>query len=162
MDQNELEYAGFWRRVWASLIDTVLLLVITFPVLAGIYGDAYWNSSRFIQGPADFLISWVWPAVAVIAFWAAGGATPGKMAIAARVVDAATGGKPSFGQLVIRYIGYFLASLPLGLGLLWVAWDSKKQGWHDKLAKTVVVRRKTGLTEPVQFNGNGSRTEPDS
>jgi uncharacterized RDD family membrane protein YckC len=40
----------------------------------------------------------------------------------------------------LRYAGYFVALLPVGLGILWVAFDARKQGWHDKLAKTVVVR----------------------
>jgi len=44
-------------------------------------------------------------------------------------------------QWLIRYVGYFVAVLPLGLGILWVAWDKKKQGWHDKMAKTLVVER---------------------
>ncbi|MFW2124742.1 RDD family protein, partial [Acinetobacter ursingii] len=44
------------------------------------------------------------------------------------------------GQGIIRYIGYIPATLVLFIGLIWVAFDSKKQGWHDKMAKTVVVR----------------------
>ena len=43
-------------------------------------------------------------------------------------------------QLVIRYLGYFVSTIPLGLGLLWVGFDRRKQGWHDKMANTVVVR----------------------
>jgi len=52
--------------------------------------------------------------------------------------------------LIGRYFGYFLASIPLGLGLLWVAFDKRKQGWHDKLAGTVVIRETR--PEPVRFN----------
>ena len=51
-----------------------------------------------------------------------------------------TGAGLTWGQSVGRYLGYFLATLPLGLGLIWVAFDKKKQGWHDKLAHTVVVK----------------------
>jgi uncharacterized RDD family membrane protein YckC len=39
----------------------------------------------------------------------------------------------------------------LGLGLIWVAFDPKKQGWHDKLAGTVVIRSKNRGPEPVKF-----------
>ncbi len=39
---------------------------------------------------------------------------------------------------VLRYIGYFLSALPLDFGFLWIAFDARKQGWHDKLASTVV------------------------
>ena len=154
MDATDIEYAGFWLRVWASLIDTVLVCALIFPVLTAIYGRAYWNSTKFIQGPADFLLSWIAPAVAVVVFWMARQATPGKMAIGARVVDARTGGKPSTAQLIGRYLGYFVSTVPLCIGLIWVAFDPRKQGWHDKLAGTVVVRRKGGRVQPVRF-GNG-------
>ena len=61
------------------------------------------------------------------------------MFMSAEIVDAATGGKPGNRQLLIRYIGYYLSTIPLLLGLVWVAVDPRKQGWHDKLAGTVVV-----------------------
>ena len=95
-----------------------------------------------MQGPADFLINWLLPAVAIVLFWIYRQATPGKMAIKARIVDARTGAKPKPGQLMIRYLGYYVSTIPLGLGLIWVAFDPRKQGWHDKIAGTVVVRSK--------------------
>src|SRR5690349_8562939 len=140
MEQGELEYVGFWARVGASAIDSILMLVIVWPIMAAVYGTSYWTDERMIKGPTDFLMSWVFPAIAVIAFWVARQATPGKMAIRARIVDADHGGKPSTGQLIGRYFGYFVSTIPLGLGLVWVAFDRRKQGWHDKLAGTVVVR----------------------
>lgn len=154
LEPTELEYAGFWLRVWASLIDTAIVSAVIFPVLTMIYGRAYWNSPSLIQGPIDFLLSWLAPAVAVVLFWIARQATPGKMAIGARVVDAKTGGKPGNGQLIIRYLGYFVSTVPLFLGLIWVAFDPRKQGWHDKLAGTVVVRKRGGSVRAVRF-GNG-------
>jgi uncharacterized RDD family membrane protein YckC len=145
MNPEDLEYVGFWPRVGASLIDTVLLLAICLPLVTAVYGREYWLSDAFIHGPADLLINWVLPAVAVVLFWVYRQATPGKMAISARIVDAETGEKPSTGQLVGRYLGYYVSILPLMLGILWVAFDPRKQGWHDKLAGTVVVRpRKRG------------------
>ena len=140
----EPEYAGFWVRVSAAIIDTLLLSIIILPVLTAVYGSAYWSSDRLIQGPADFLVSWVAPAIAVVLFWIARQATPGKMALGIRIVDAETGGKPRNGQLVLRYFGYYVSMLPLFIGILWVAFDSRKQGWHDKIAGTVVVRTKRG------------------
>lgn len=138
----ELEYVGFWWRVLASLIDTVLMAIVTLPVLGMVYGTDYWLDSATIKGPVDFVVSWLLPAVVIIVFWVSKGATPGKLAIGARVVDARTGGKPSTGQLIGRYLGYFVSAAPLGLGLIWVGIDARKQGWHDKLAGTVVVRAK--------------------
>jgi uncharacterized RDD family membrane protein YckC len=148
-----LEYVGFWARVGAALIDTVLIVCVTFPFLLAVYGWAYFDSAKtgFLAGIADLLISWIAPALAVVAFWLYKQATPGKMAVAARVVDAKTGHTMTVGQSIGRYFGYFVSTIPLGLGLIWVAFDPKKQGWHDKLAGTVVVRAKNRGTEPVKF-----------
>lgn len=152
-NETELQYVGFWARLGATLIDTVLIMVITYPLLAALYGPGYFFSSsrHFVAGFFDFLISWVLPAAAAIAFWIYRGATPGKMAISARVVDAATGGPLSIGQSLIRYVGYFVSTIPFCLGFLWIAFDSKKQGWHDKLAGSVVVRPQNRGVEPVRF-----------
>jgi len=51
-----------------------------------------------------------------------------------------TGNKLTVMQSIIRYIGYIPSILVFGIGLFWVAFDAKKQGWHDKMAKSVVVR----------------------
>jgi len=139
---DQVEYVGFWLRVWASIIDTVLVLIICLPLVHWIYGAEYWASTRLIQGPADFLITWVAPAIAVLLFWYYRQATPGKMAIRARIVDAKTGGKPRTGQLIGRYLAYYVSTIPLLLGFIWVGFDARKQGWHDKLAGTLVVRAK--------------------
>lgn len=141
---GEIRYVGFWPRVGAALIDSILILLVTSPLLVAIYGLAYFEQDAegsFIKGPADFIISWFLPALISIAFWLRKQATPGKMAISAKVVDAKTGGTLSVGQSLLRYLGYFVALLPLGLGILWVAFDARKQGWHDKLAGTVVIKR---------------------
>ena len=83
MQEQDLEYAGFRIRIWATIIDTILLMLITFPLLVSIYGWDYLDAEKtgFIAGPEDCLISWVLPAIAVITFWIYRAATPGKMAI---------------------------------------------------------------------------------
>ncbi len=152
MQAADMEYAGFWVRVGAALIDTLLIVAVTFPLLVAIYGWNYFDEQTgFIAGPADFLISWVAPAIAVILFWLYRQATPGKMALSLRVVDAKTGGTLSVGQSIGRYLGYFVSIIPLCIGLIWVAFDARKQGWHDKLAGTVVVRSKSRGADPVKF-----------
>ncbi len=155
-DDAELQYVGFWLRLGASLIDTALILVVTYPLLVAVYGSFYpFSSSRpLVAGFLDFLISWVLPAAAAVAFWLYRGATPGKMAISARVVDAVTEGPLSLRQSVIRYLGYFVSTIPLCLGFLWIAFDPRKQGWHDKLAGSVVVRPRNGGVEPVRFESH--------
>ena len=150
-NDTEFEYVGFWARVGASVIDSILMFIIIWPVVTAVYGTGYWLDTAFIKGPVDFLLNWVFPAVAVILFWIAKQATPGKMAISARIVDAETGKAPSNGQLIVRYLGYYVSMFPLFLGIVWVAFDPRKQGWHDKIAGTVVVRPKFRGPQPVVF-----------
>ena len=137
----EQDYAGFWIRAGASLIDTILIMVATFPIATAIYGEAYWSEESFVAGLWDVIISYILPAIAVIVFWVYKSATPGKMLTNLIIVDAKTGGKPSTGQFIGRYLAYYLSALPLMLGFIWVAFDKRKQGWHDKLAGTVVIRK---------------------
>jgi len=159
-EAGEFRYVGFWARAWASLVDSVLLAMVIAPVLWVAYGwgyfDAYIGHYRQVlggdllaaapagRGPLDPLMTYGFPAIAILAFWICRAATPGKMLIGARIVDAVTGAPPTTTQLVGRYLGYFVSTIPLGLGLLWVAFDARKQGWHDKLAGTVVVRARRG------------------
>jgi uncharacterized RDD family membrane protein YckC len=156
---EELEYVGFWPRVGAALIDTLLIMVVTVPLVTAIYGKQYWVSDASLKGPADFLINWVLPAGAVLLFWIYRQATPGKIAIGARIVDAETGEKPSTRQLVGRYLAYYVSIIPFMAGIVWVAFDPRKQGWHDKLAGTVVVRPKHRGPVPVSFASDSSSKE---
>jgi uncharacterized RDD family membrane protein YckC len=151
-ESTELEYVGFWARTGAALIDSILVSIVALPLLTAIYGAAYSESTGTVMGPADIVIKWVLPAAFVLVLWIKLSATPGKMAIRAIIVDARTGGKPTTRQFIIRYVGYYIASIPLLLGILWVGFDARKQGWHDKMAGTVVVRRKGGATQPVKFD----------
>lgn len=149
--QHQLKYAGFWIRLWATVIDMVLFLIISIPIGLILSGDMNDVIGPGANGPPGFLLGWVFPAIATIAFWASKGATPGKMAIGARILNAQTGEPPSTGQCVGRYFACFISFLPLFLGALWIGWDARKQGWHDNLDGTVVVRRSRSGPEPVHF-----------
>ena len=140
-DEGDVEYAGFWMRVLASIIDSILILCVTMPLIGAVYGWGYFtdDSRSIFPTGADFFISYVLPAVATILFWKAKQATPGKMALSLKIVDAQTGQPMSTGQAFGRYFAYFVSAIALMLGYLWVAFDRRKQGWHDKLAGTVVV-----------------------
>ena len=123
MSIDELEYVSFWPRLGAYVIDVLLIMIVTFPLLVSIYGTSYYTNpdNILILGPADFIISWVLPAIAVINFWLYKQATPGKMAIGARVVDARSGKTMTPGQAFVRYIAYLVSILPLGFGFIWIA-----------------------------------------
>jgi uncharacterized RDD family membrane protein YckC len=127
---EEPKYAGFWIRVAAALIDTIWLILITFPFLIMIYGMDYFNGAlgKPVLGIWNFIISYVLPAVVIIIFWIYRSATPGKMVVKVKIVDAKTGEQPSTGQYIGRYLAYFVSSFPLGLGIIWVAFDKRKRG----------------------------------
>lgn len=134
------EYAGFWIRVGAALIDTILIWLIVLPPLIGIYGMEYFESDDLFVGAWDFWLSWAFPAIAVIVFWVCKSATPGKMLTKIEIIDARTGGKLSVGQSIVRYLAYYVSIIPFMIGIIWVGFDKRKQGWHDKLAKTLVIK----------------------
>lgn len=139
--QNETVYVGFWARVWASLLDGTCFLLVIVPVLYAIHGRDYFRCDILKRGVLDVLNSLVLPSLVVILFWFLCSATPGKMLISARIVDAKTGGRPAFGQLVVRYLGYYASLLFFGVGFLRIPFNARRQGWHDELAGTVVIRR---------------------
>ncbi|WP_269620525.1 RDD family protein [Zhongshania sp. BJYM1] len=134
------KYAGFWVRVGASIIDSILILLVAGPLLTALYGRDYWLGEQTTRTGTELLLNYLLPALAVLLFWVYKSATPGKLITGLRIVDARTGAKPTTTQFVIRYVGYYVSMIPLFLGIVWVAFDAKKQGWHDKLAGTVVVK----------------------
>lgn len=138
------EYVGFWVRVVASIIDSIIIMAITTPFIAMIYGGEFLigADAPLFRGQMDIVISYLLPAVATVLFWLYKRATPGKMIFSAHVVDAKTGQTITTSQAIVRYLGYFLSMLIFMLGFIWVAFDSRKRGWHDMLAGTVVVKAK--------------------
>ena len=146
---GDKEYAGFWIRFGAVLIDVLILAVLLVIPLSLIYGESYWTEDKLLFGFWDFIITYVIPFLVTIWFWLRFLGTPGKMATKLEIVDATTGDKMTTGQAIGRYFAYLISALPFCLGYLWVAFDKRQQSWHDKLANTVVVRNKT--KEPVRF-----------
>ncbi|PIE43637.1 MAG: hypothetical protein CSA45_07030 [Gammaproteobacteria bacterium] len=80
------------------------------------------------------------PFVGTVIFWIYRSATPGKIMLKLKVLDADTGKPLSAGKAIIRYLAYFISAIPLCLGYIWIIFNPKKQGWHDLIANTVVVR----------------------
>jgi uncharacterized RDD family membrane protein YckC len=137
-----VEYVGFWSRFLAFLIDSLVLTVVLVPLMIALYGGQYFSLERQLSGQAGGVWDWVINlalAAVTIVFWRYRGATPGKMAISAKIVDAQSGAIPSTGRLVLRFFAYLVSMLPLGLGFLWIAFDRRKQGFHDKIARTAVI-----------------------
>jgi uncharacterized RDD family membrane protein YckC len=137
-----LEYAGFWIRLGAGVID---LLVLGF--IAGIM--AY-----FFPAPIIWITSGLTISVAyLLGFWAWRGQTPGKMAVGVKIIR--TDSSPIKWQCVLyRFLGYIVSVVTLFIGFIWVAFDSRKQGMHDKIADTYVVKLPV---RQVAFTGSYAR-----
>ena len=139
--KNNVVYAGFWLRFCAMIIDSILFILLLIP-LPLIYGFGQYLNS----GPLSYLGVWhillelILPITLTILLWLRFSATPGKMFLKLKIVDTKTSGPISFRQALIRYIGYLPSFYCLLLGILWVAFDKRKPGWHDKLASTAVIR----------------------
>jgi len=124
-------FGGFWIRFVAFYVDAILvesivmLLVLAFiPSIAGV-----------------LLVSMIVMPAYCIGFWATTGQTIGMKLFGLRVVRNSDGGRLGFGGAVLRLAGFSIACLPLYLGLIWVAFDARKRGWHDLIAGSVVIRR---------------------
>jgi uncharacterized RDD family membrane protein YckC len=88
-----------------------------------------------------------------LSFWTYSGQTLGHKILGLRVVR--VDGRPlSLGTAALRFLGEMLSWLVLGLGLIWVAFDVNKEGWHDKIARTRVIRTHEQLPAPAA-NGLG-------
>lgn len=145
--KQEPKYVGFWARFAANFLDGILISIFVSP--ASIYigqlvsRDRFWGYYGIRESGAKALafysVLFVLSQIILLVLWFVKRASVGKMAISAKIVDAKTGKAPTKKQLIGRYFAYVLSTLPLGLGFLWIAFDSKKQGWHDKLAGTAVI-----------------------
>jgi uncharacterized RDD family membrane protein YckC len=139
--ENNVVYEGFWIRALATAIDTVILLVLVTLPLTLIYGvHDYWYGELYFLGFWDVVLGYITPVVLTIWFWLRYQATPGKMLLWLKVVDIKTSEPISFWQAIIRYFGYLPAVFCLFIGIIWIAFDKRHQGWHDKLASTAVIR----------------------
>ena len=129
--------ASFAKRLAAYLIDVVILYNLTGIVflITAIFAPPDIVAQLIRAVPFVLLMLSLY----FILFWFfAHGATPGMMLIKIRVTQT-NGSDISFGQSIMRYIGFILATAPLFLGFIWVLFDKKNQGWHDKISKTFVI-----------------------
>ena len=129
-------YVGFWRRFAAAFIDSIVINIISFGASSLIHIASPSGTTNITVNISSAGIGIIY----FIYFWSQqNGQTLGAKVLKFRVVRE-DNKHLDIKTAVIRYIGYILSIIPICLGLLWVVWDKKKQGWHDKMAGTVVVR----------------------
>jgi uncharacterized RDD family membrane protein YckC len=125
--------AGWWTRALAIIIDAIGIGIIAGAV-ASVLGFS--TTSTQYQG-----ISTLFQAVYFTYFWSAAGKgqTLGSRALNIRVVKTDGTYLDYFGAF-LRYVGFIISCVVLLIGVIWAAFDAQKQGWHDKIASTYVVK----------------------
>ena len=152
--QPQTSYAGFWIRFIARFVDGLILgipLTIILFIFIAISGVAFTatssdqNAQNATAGVASgaFLLFYVIALVAIagyqIYFWGTSGQTIAMRMFHLRVVDANTGAPIGIGRAVVRWLMSLVNSWACYIGWIWVAFDARKQGWHDKVANSVVL-----------------------
>ena len=130
------EYAGFWRRFIAHLCDWIntLVVIIPFNILASAVGGD--NNGGLISAAGAFL------SVYVLARWTGQrGGSPLRVRYGVLVIDEHDGSFIGTKRAVYRILMSYVSQMVLLLGYFWMIWDKNNQTWHDKVAKSVVVRR---------------------
>jgi uncharacterized RDD family membrane protein YckC len=126
-------YAGFWIRVAAYVIDAILLGVVG-GILSGM--TLHPHTVDYTSGAPGAVLSLIYFGL----MWSkhGGGQTIGMRLFHLRVVGI-NGQLLEIGDALLRWLGLVLSFIVLCIGVIWVAFDPRKQGWHDKIAKTYVV-----------------------
>lgn len=138
------QYAGFVSRLLAYGIDITIVVVILIALgwlvdtVSRLFPTVLVDPENLFQLAIAGVIIVVTAAFYYLFFWTLLGQTPGKMLLGVRIVSL-DGSRLTFWQSLRRFVGYFLSALVFYIGYLWVLIDNRRQGWHDKLAGTIVV-----------------------
>jgi uncharacterized RDD family membrane protein YckC len=146
-DSDRARYAGFWIRVAANALDLLVLAAINQMALLATGGWRGFAPGTEIGafslslGLAEIAVGGIIPPIAIIGSWIALGASPGKLLLGLRIVDEPSRGRPTAWQCIGRYVMALVSIACVGLGYFYIAIDPRHQGWHDKIVRTLVVRR---------------------
>lgn len=138
----DLPFAGFWIRVGAMLVDSVAVTLLQF-VLGFLLSMAISTLIELDDTAMEFVIGLFGTAIGIayyVYFTGYGGQTPGKMALKLRVIRTDGTGIGYRRAFLREVVGKFLSGILLGIGYLMVGFDRKKQGLHDRIADTYVIR----------------------
>jgi len=144
-------FAGFWIRLLAFIIDVIILGIINW-IFNGVWGLASGSGWMARVGSTDpftattgaswlvgSLVLFLVVVAYLICFWGWRGQTPGKMALRLKIIRS-DGSDLGWGVAVFRFLSYIISFLLVFIGYIWVAFDVYKQGLHDKMADTYVIR----------------------
>lgn len=139
---NTIKHSSRVARYAAYAVDIFILIIAQFIVVALIsifFPSSDISITKFVDDFFGLIVSNLY-------FWILTyfyGKTLGKQFFGLEVIDIKTNSKPSLGKAFLReVVGKFIAGISLGLGFAWILWDKKRQGWHDKMANSLVVEVK--------------------
>lgn len=139
MGVRNYELASRGARLVANILDELIpsLIIPMIGILANLLTLTVFNGEGF---SINFVFSlFIGRVVIQLYFWNKS-TTLGKSMLHMVVVDKGTGDRISTLRIMFRdIIGKWISGLIFGLGYFWILIDKDKQGWHDKLAGTVVV-----------------------
>ena len=145
---NTIVYAGFWRRLAATLVDGLILLpIVGLMFYLGFYlsGGGDISLEALDADPLAFyhlaaIMALDLSIFALVVYcWVRFRGTPGKLLLGCQLIDADSRQPLSIARAIQRYLAYLASALPLMLGFLWIAFDRRKQGFHDKIAHSIVI-----------------------
>ena len=141
--ENEVTVIGFNRRLIAALYDGFLVAFLTFLLafaigFLGLFMDMFRPTDPGRMETVIVVSAFVLSFIYFIVSWGRSGQTIGKALTGTKVVRV-DGYALGYGKAFLRYVGYIISALLLSLGFLWIGFDKRRQGWHDKIAGTVVT-----------------------
>lgn len=146
---GEYVYAGFWLRLVAVIVDSFISMAIMFVILllGGILLGMALSGVGTINEQLQMLVPLIWLILSLIIPWlyyalceaSNWQATPGKKLLGLRVTDL-DGAQISFARASGRHWAKLLSYIILYIGFMMAGWTEKKQGLHDMLANTLVIR----------------------
>ncbi len=148
-------FGGFWRRLLACAIDGIILYFVSLILfligltalkLGGVSFGSIVMTGDIPLGIGLFAAVYIVTTLLTgmlyfIWFHGTVGQTPGKILFRLRVIQI-SGDNMTFGVAFLRWAGWFVSALVFLLGFIWIAFDGRKQGWHDKIAATLVIHQK--------------------
>lgn len=142
-EARKIQVIGFGRRLAATLIDGLILFTATFLLvlvvgIVGVYLNIYSNNEPIPIDTLYLICGLILSILYYVVAWSKSGQTIAKSVLGIKVVG--SDGKPlSVGKALLRYLGYIISALLFSLGFLWIAFDKKRQGLHDKLASSYAI-----------------------
>lgn len=133
------EDAGFGLRFGAFMFDFLLTLIV---ILAGLFLLVELGG-RELAGSSQSVAIGLFALTYIVNWWilpAQGGQTIGKLILGLQIVHTVPQPVRYRSAFLRHFLGYPLSAIPFMMGFIWILWDARQQGWHDKISRTRVVK----------------------